>query len=60
MEDWLSENIPRGAWPDRVLASDLADRVMIAAERSGIAPRELDEEIGSVFSAVLRSMKERK
>jgi hypothetical protein len=60
MDQWLSENIPDGAWPDRVLASDLADRVLIAAERSGISAYEIDEEVGSVFSAVLRSMKERK
>ncbi|WP_442581748.1 DUF768 domain-containing protein [Mesorhizobium sp. ASY16-5R] len=59
LNQWLSENIPNDAWPDRVQASELADRVLVAAEKSGIPAREIDEEVRSVFASVLSAMTSR-
>ncbi|MFI0849245.1 hypothetical protein [Mesorhizobium sp. IMUNJ 23232] len=60
LNDWLSEHIPIGAEPDSVLASELADRLLLDAEVAGMTEDDIDEEVDSVFEAALRSIKKHK
>ncbi|WP_442580587.1 DUF768 domain-containing protein [Mesorhizobium sp. ASY16-5R] len=60
LNDWLSEHIPIDAEPDSVLASELADRLLVDAEAAGMTEDDIDEEVDSVFEAALRSIKKHK
>ncbi|WP_246681140.1 hypothetical protein [Mesorhizobium sp. B2-3-15] len=44
---------------DPIAASDLASEAMRAAERDGIDPVEITDEVGSVFEVILQAMQHR-
>jgi hypothetical protein len=53
--------MPEGAIGDPVLeVTDLADSAMKAADAHGIASGEIDEEIGSVYEAIIHALQRRR
>jgi hypothetical protein len=59
LERWNAEHIPDDAEPDSVLASELADQALVAAESQNISAREIYEEVGSMFVATLNALRRR-
>lgn len=59
LDKWLAEHLPNAITDDPVAVSDLADECIKAALREGIAPWEIDEEVGSVFEAIFEAMQHR-
>ncbi|TGV15046.1 DUF768 domain-containing protein [Mesorhizobium sp. M8A.F.Ca.ET.173.01.1.1] len=43
-----------------IAASDVADQMLKAAEKLGIAPSEVTEEVGSVFEVIFEAMAHRR
>ncbi|TGQ32508.1 MULTISPECIES: DUF768 domain-containing protein [unclassified Mesorhizobium] len=57
---WISTHMPEGAIDDPVLVvTDLAEGAMKAADAEGIANGEIDEEIGSVYEAIIHALRHR-
>ncbi|OWK22003.1 hypothetical protein AJ88_13870 [Mesorhizobium amorphae CCBAU 01583] len=57
---WISEHMPDGPIDDPgLLVIDMADQVMRAADAEGIAIQEIDEEIGSVYEAIIHAVEHR-
>ncbi|MBZ9747744.1 DUF768 domain-containing protein [Mesorhizobium sp. CO1-1-7] len=53
---WMSENIPEHASVDPGLIAHLADQAMADAIKAGIRPREIDEEVDSVFAVIAEAV----
>ncbi|WP_292116115.1 hypothetical protein [Mesorhizobium sp.] len=51
-DKWLAEHLPNVLTDDPLAVSDLADEMMKAAAREGIAASEINEEVDSVFEAL--------
>ncbi|WP_167531275.1 MULTISPECIES: DUF768 domain-containing protein [unclassified Mesorhizobium] len=43
-----------------IAASDVPDQMLKAAEKLGIAPSEVTEEVGSVFEVIFEAMADRR
>ncbi|MER8974204.1 MULTISPECIES: hypothetical protein [unclassified Mesorhizobium] len=57
---WISEHIPEGPIDEPgLLVTDMADEVMRAAGAEGISIQEIDEEIGSVYDAIIHALEHR-
>jgi hypothetical protein len=59
LDKWLSEHLPDVITDDPVAVSELADELMKAADREGIAPDEINEEVDSVFEVIFEAMQHR-
>ncbi|MEI9419613.1 hypothetical protein O7A70_00215 [Mesorhizobium sp. Cs1299R1N1] len=57
---WISEHMPEGPTdePGR-LVTDMADQALRAAAVEGIPIQEIDEEIGSVYEAIIHAVEHR-
>ncbi|MBZ9808104.1 hypothetical protein [Mesorhizobium sp. ESP-6-2] len=55
----MTENIADDPSMDPGAATDLADRAMAEAARDGIAPREIEEEVDSVFAVMFEAVTNR-
>ncbi|WP_292586310.1 hypothetical protein [Mesorhizobium sp.] len=58
-DKWLAEHLPNVLTDDPVAVSDLADEMMKAAAREGIAASEIDEEVESVFEVIFEALQHR-
>ncbi|MBM2714567.1 DUF768 domain-containing protein [Mesorhizobium caraganae] len=57
---WISEHMPEGPIDDfGLFVIDMADQAMRAADAEGIAIQEIDEEIGSVYEAIIHAVEHR-
>ncbi|MEI9416464.1 DUF768 domain-containing protein [Mesorhizobium sp. Cs1321R2N1] len=56
---WMAEHLPNAITDDSVAVSDLADRMMIAADREGIAEDKINEEVDSIFEVIFEAMQHR-
>ncbi|TIN12956.1 MAG: DUF768 domain-containing protein, partial [Mesorhizobium sp.] len=57
---WISDHLPDRAPDDLLLTvTDLADEAMREADRQGIGADEIEEEIGSVYEAILHAIQYR-
>ncbi|MFK0687620.1 hypothetical protein ACFX5Q_05350 [Mesorhizobium sp. IMUNJ 23033] len=60
LHKWISEHMPEGSIDDLGrLVTDLADQAMRAADAEGIPIQEIDEEIGSVYEAIIHAVEHR-
>ncbi|RJT26028.1 DUF768 domain-containing protein [Mesorhizobium waimense] len=60
LHKWISEHMPEGPIDDPGrLVTDLADQAMRAADAAGIPIQEIDEEIGSVYEAIIHAVEHR-
>ncbi|MBZ9698737.1 hypothetical protein [Mesorhizobium sp. CO1-1-9] len=55
----MAEHLPNAITGDPIAASDLANEAMRAAERDGIDPAEIADEVGSAFEVILEAMQHR-
>ncbi|WP_041163360.1 DUF768 domain-containing protein [Mesorhizobium australicum] len=55
----MAEHLPNAITDDPIAASDLANEAMRAAERDGIDPAEITDEVGSAFEVILKAMQHR-
>lgn len=60
LDDWIAKNLPDETVGDPIAASDQADQMMKAAGGVGIAPSEVNEEVGSVFEVIFEAMAHRR
>ncbi|BCM18714.1 DUF768 domain-containing protein [Mesorhizobium sp. J8] len=58
-DKWMAEHLPNLLTDDRVAVADLADEMMKAAGREGIAASEIDEEVDSVFEVIFEALQHR-
>ncbi|WP_292568026.1 hypothetical protein [Mesorhizobium sp.] len=58
-DKWMAEHLPNVLTDDPVAVSDLADEMMKAAAREGIAASEIDEEVDSVFEVIFEALQHR-
>ncbi|WP_292227550.1 hypothetical protein [Mesorhizobium sp.] len=58
-DKWMAEHLPNVLTDDPVAVSDLADEMMKAAAREGIAGSEIDEEVDSVFEVIFEALQHR-
>ena len=57
---WISEHMPEGPIDDPFLViTDMADQALRAADVQGISSQEIDEEIGSVYDAIIHAIHHR-
>ena len=56
---WMAEHLPNAFTDDPAAITDLADQLMQAADKEGIGPDEISEEVGSVFEVILDAMQNR-
>ncbi|TPK72361.1 DUF768 domain-containing protein [Mesorhizobium sp. B2-3-14] len=56
---WMAEHLPNAVTDDPAAINDLADQLMEAADREGIAVSEIYEEVGSVFEVIAKAMQHR-
>ncbi|MEQ1956261.1 hypothetical protein [Mesorhizobium sp. CN2-181] len=59
LNKWIAKNIPADAKADSVLASELADKVLVAAEKEGLTAKDVGEEVDSIFETILKALKDR-
>ena len=59
LDNWMAEHLPNAFTDDPAAIADLADQAMQAADKEGIGPDEISEEVGSVFEAILDAMQNR-
>ena len=59
LDKWIAKNVPADAKADSVLASELADRVLVAAEKEGLTAKDINDEVDSVFETILKALKHR-
>ncbi|WP_192249489.1 DUF768 domain-containing protein [Mesorhizobium silamurunense] len=57
-DKWMAEHLPNAMTDDPAAVSDLADEMLKAAGREGIAASEINEEV-SVFEAIFEAMQHR-
>lgn len=55
----MAEHLPNVLTDDPVAVGDLADEMMKAAAREGIAASEIDEEVDSVFEVIFEALQHR-
>ncbi|MDG4903540.1 MULTISPECIES: hypothetical protein [unclassified Mesorhizobium] len=55
----MAEHLPNLVTDDALAVSDLVDELMAAAKREGISPKEIHEEVDSVFEVIFDAMKHR-
>jgi hypothetical protein len=56
---WMADHLPNAITDDPVAVSDLADQMMEAAGKEGIAAAEINEEVDSVFEIIFEAMQHR-
>ncbi|WP_442920160.1 DUF768 domain-containing protein [Mesorhizobium sp. WSM4962] len=59
LDMWMAEHLPNLVTDDALAVSDLVDELMAAAKREGISPKEIHEEVDSVFEVIFDAMKHR-
>jgi hypothetical protein len=57
LDNWIAANVPADAEPDSVLASELADKALVAAEKEGLTVKEISDEVDSVFETIFEALK---
>jgi hypothetical protein len=57
LDDWIAANVPDDTKADSVLASELADKALVAAEKEGLTAKEINNEVDSVFEVILKALK---
>ncbi|WP_246688463.1 MULTISPECIES: hypothetical protein [unclassified Mesorhizobium] len=55
----MADHLPNAMTDDPVAVSDLADEMMKAADKDGIAAAEINEEVDSVFEVIFEAMHHR-
>lgn len=58
-DKWMAEHLPNVLTDDPAAVSDLADEMIKAAAREGIAASEIDEEVDSVFEVIFEALQHR-
>lgn len=56
LHKWMSENVPENPPADPGLMTDLADRMTADAIKAGIRPREIEEEVDSIFAVMVEAV----
>ncbi|MER8615946.1 hypothetical protein NKG99_03695 [Mesorhizobium sp. M1409] len=51
--EWISKNVPETVGADIISVSDMTVRLFADAKAAGIGSVELEEDIGSVYEAIL-------
>lgn len=59
LDKWMAEQLTENATDDPIVISDLADKVMRAADKAGIATNEISEEVPSVFEVIAEALDHR-
>ncbi|WP_442920284.1 DUF768 domain-containing protein [Mesorhizobium sp. WSM4983] len=60
LDRWMADHLPNVVVTDDPAAiSDLVDEMMAAAKREGISPKEIHQEVDSVFEVIFEAMKHR-
>jgi hypothetical protein len=60
LDKWVAEQLPIVARGNPIAASDLADQLMTADEKTGIPANEINGEVESVFEIIFEVMRRRK
>ncbi|MBZ9747832.1 DUF768 domain-containing protein [Mesorhizobium sp. CO1-1-7] len=59
LDRWMAEHLPDAVTDDPGAINDLADHVMEAADREGIAVSKIYEEVDSAFEVIAKAMQHR-
>ncbi|TGS65553.1 DUF768 domain-containing protein [Mesorhizobium sp. M3A.F.Ca.ET.201.01.1.1] len=59
LDRWMAEHLPNAMTDDPAAIDDLVDQLMSSARREGVAPKEIYEEVDSVFEIVFEAMQHR-
>ncbi|MDF3168964.1 hypothetical protein P3C33_22610, partial [Mesorhizobium sp. P16.1] len=56
---WMADHLPNAITDDSMAIVYLVEEALKAAEREGISPDEISEEVGTVFEVILEAMQNR-
>lgn len=59
LDNWMAEHLPNAITDDPMAIIYLTEEAIKAAEREGIPPEQITEEVGSVFDVILQAMQHR-
>ncbi|PBB83577.1 hypothetical protein CK216_27870 [Mesorhizobium sp. WSM3876] len=59
LDRWMAEHLPNAITDDPAAINGLDDELMAAAKRENVAPKEIYEEVDSVFEIVFEAMQHR-
>ncbi|RRH92836.1 DUF768 domain-containing protein [Mesorhizobium tamadayense] len=59
LDKWMAEHLPNAITDDPMAIIYLTEEAIKAAEREGIPPEEMIEEVGSLFEMILQAMQHR-
>ncbi|PBB28815.1 DUF768 domain-containing protein [Mesorhizobium sp. WSM3882] len=59
LDRWMADHLPNAITDDSMAIVYLVEEALKAAEREGITPDEISEEVGTVFEVILDAMQNR-
>ncbi|RUV18366.1 MULTISPECIES: DUF768 domain-containing protein [unclassified Mesorhizobium] len=59
LDRWMADHLPNAITDDSMPIVYLVEEALKAAEREGISPDEISEEVGTVFEVILEAMQNR-
>ncbi|TIO37337.1 MAG: DUF768 domain-containing protein, partial [Mesorhizobium sp.] len=59
LDRWMADHLPNAITDDPMAIVYLVEEALKAAEREGISPDEISEEVGTVFEVILEAMQNR-
>ncbi|WP_245495696.1 hypothetical protein, partial [Mesorhizobium sp. M1A.F.Ca.IN.020.30.1.1] len=59
LDRWMADHLPNAITDDSMAIVYLVEEALKAAEREGISPDEISEEVGTVFEVILDAMQNR-
>ncbi|RUW14579.1 DUF768 domain-containing protein [Mesorhizobium sp. M1A.F.Ca.IN.020.06.1.1] len=59
LDRWMADHLPNAITDDSMAIVYLVEEALKAAEREGISPDEISEEVGTVFEVILEAMQNR-
>ncbi|RUV11945.1 DUF768 domain-containing protein [Mesorhizobium sp.] len=59
LDRWMADHLPNAITDEPMAIVYLVEEALRAAERDGISPDEISEEVGTVFEVILEAMQNR-
>ncbi|RUV82476.1 DUF768 domain-containing protein [Mesorhizobium sp. M1A.F.Ca.IN.022.07.1.1] len=59
LDRWMADHLPNAITDEPMAIVYLVEEALKAAERDGISPDEISEEVGTVFEVILEAMQNR-
>ncbi|RUV86907.1 DUF768 domain-containing protein [Mesorhizobium sp. M1A.F.Ca.IN.020.06.1.1] len=59
LDRWMADHLPNAITDDTMAILYLVEEALEAAEREGIRPEEITDEVGSLFEVILDAMQNR-